>query len=97
MVKLRLSNLKSIARVAKVGLVKHAPEILMGTGTVAFVATVVTASRSTIKAQDILADCKEKLDDVCASKRICLAFSRYFTKAFFASFPNGIIRSLSRS
>ena len=64
MVKLRLSNLKSIARVAKVGLVKHAPEILMGTGTVAFVATVITASRSTIKAQDILADCKEKLDDI---------------------------------
>ncbi len=64
MVKMSLSNLKSIARVAKVGIVKHAPEILMGVGAVSFVGTVVTASRATIKAQDILYDHHEKLDDI---------------------------------
>lgn len=64
MIKLSMSNLKSIARVAKVGIVKHAPEILMGVGAVSFVGTVVVASRATIKAQDILYDHHEKLDDI---------------------------------
>ncbi len=64
MIKLSMSNLKSIARVTKVGIVKHAPEILMGVGAVSFVGTVVVASRATIKAQDILYDHHEKLDDI---------------------------------
>lgn len=64
MIKMSLSNLKSVARVAKVGVVKHAPEILMGTGTVAFIATIITASKSTIKAQDILEEHREKLEDI---------------------------------
>ena len=64
MLKFSLSNLKSMARVTKVVIVKHAPEILMGTGAVAFVGTVITASRATIKAQDILEDHREKLADI---------------------------------
>ena len=36
----------------------------MGTGTVAFIATVVTASKATIKAQDILEQHKDALDDI---------------------------------
>lgn len=64
MIKLSVSNLKSVVNVAKVGIVKHAPEILMGVGAVSFVGTVVVASRATIKAQDILYDHHEKLDDI---------------------------------
>ena len=64
MLKLSLSNIKSVVTVAKMTVVKHAPEILMGTGTVAFVATVVTASRATIKAQDVLEEHKEKLETI---------------------------------
>lgn len=64
MVKLSFSNIKAVANVVKVFTVKHAPEILMGTGTVAFVATVVTASKATIKAQEILEDHHEALADV---------------------------------
>ena len=40
MIKFNLSNLKSVARVAKGSIVKHSPEILMGVGTASFVATV---------------------------------------------------------
>jgi len=64
MLKLSFSNIKSMAKVAKVVVVKHSPEILMGTGTVAFIATIVTASRATIKAQDILEDHREALEDI---------------------------------
>lgn len=64
MIKLSMANLKSMARVAKAGIVKHSPEILMGVGAVSFVGTVIVASRATIKAQDILYDHHEKLDDI---------------------------------
>lgn len=64
MVKFNLSNLKSMARVVKAGLKNRGPEILMGAGTIAFVGTIVTASRATIKAQDILFDHNEKLEDI---------------------------------
>ena len=64
MIKLSMSNLKSIARVAKVGIVKHAPEILMGVGAVSFVGTVVVASRATVKATEILEDHQEKMHDI---------------------------------
>ena len=64
MIKFSLSNIKSAANVTKVAIVKHSPEILMGVGTVSFVATVVTASKATIKAQDILEDHKYDLADI---------------------------------
>lgn len=64
MIKLNLSNLKSVARVAKTSIVKHSPEILMGVGAVTFVATIVMASKETIKEQEILEDHQEALDDI---------------------------------
>lgn len=64
MVKMNLANLKAIGHMVKVSAIKHSPEILLGTGTIAFVATVVTASKATIKAQDIFEDHKKKLDDI---------------------------------
>lgn len=64
MVRFGLSNLKSVAKVATIGIKKHSPEILMGIGTISFVATVVTASKATIKAQDILENHKGELDDI---------------------------------
>lgn len=64
MISFSLSNIKSVARVAKVTVVKHSPEILMGIGTISFVATVVTASKATLKAQDILENHKVELEDI---------------------------------
>lgn len=64
MIKFAPSNIKSMVTVVKAGLVKHSPEILMGAGAVSFIVTVITASKATIKAQDILEDHKKKLDDI---------------------------------
>lgn len=64
MIKFNLSNLKSVARVAKGSIVKHSPEILMGVGTVSFIATIVMVSKETIKEQEILEEHQEALDDI---------------------------------
>jgi hypothetical protein len=64
MIKFNLRNLKSVARVAKTSIIKHSPEILMGVGTASFVATVVTASKATIKAQDILEIHHSEIEDI---------------------------------
>ena len=53
---MNLSNIKALARIAKQTIVKHAPEILMVTGGVTFVATVVVACKETIKEEDILVE-----------------------------------------
>ena len=57
-----LSNIKAFVKIAKHTIVKHSPEILMGVGAVSFVATIVAASKETIKEQDILEDHQEALD-----------------------------------
>lgn len=64
-----ISSLKNTAFVAKAAIKSHAPEILVGTGCISFVATVVTASKATIKAQDILENHHEALNDI----KICAA------------------------
>lgn len=64
MIKFNLRNLKSVARVAKTSIVKHSPEILMGVGTVSFIATIVMVSKETIKEQEILEVHQEALDDI---------------------------------
>ena len=58
------SNIKALARTAGAWGKNQAPEILMVGGAVSFVATVVTASRATIKAQDILDEHKETLRSI---------------------------------
>lgn len=51
---MKLSNIKAFARIAKQTLIKHSPEILMGIGSVTFVATIIVAAKETIDEQDIL-------------------------------------------
>lgn len=58
------STVKALARSAGTSISKHAPEILLVSGAVGFVATVVTASRATLKAQDILEEHNDKLRDI---------------------------------
>ena len=64
MLKLSVSNLKALANVAKVTIVKHGPEILMAVGAVSFVGTVVTASKATINSQEILEEHRDNLRDI---------------------------------
>ena len=64
-----ITSLKNATYVAKAAVKSHAPEILLATGCVSFVATVVTASKATIKAQDILENHHEALNDI----KICAA------------------------
>jgi len=59
-----VTNAKALARTAGLWAKNHTPEIMMAGGTVAFVATVVTASRATIKAQDILEDHRDAMRDI---------------------------------
>lgn len=61
---MNLANIKAFARVAKQTIVKYSPEILMGIGGVTFVATVVMASKETIKEEEILVDHEIELEDV---------------------------------
>ena len=58
------SNLKALARTAGAWSKNHAPELLLAGGAVSFVATVITASKATIKAQDILEEHREALKDL---------------------------------
>lgn len=57
-------NIKTFFNIAKMTVIKHSPEILMAAGTASFVVTVISASKATIKAQDILEEHKETLDDI---------------------------------
>ena len=61
---MKLSNIKSFARVAKHAIIKHSPEILMGLGGLTFVATVVVASKETINEQEILEDHENALSAI---------------------------------
>ena len=61
---MNLATVKSFARIAKQTIVKHSPEILMVLGGTTFVATVVLASKETLKEEDILIDHNIELDDV---------------------------------
>lgn len=61
---MNLSGIKAFARVAKQTIVKHSPEILMVTGGVTFIATVVMASKETIEEADILAEHELALDEI---------------------------------
>ena len=61
---MKLSNIKAFARVAKQTIVKHSPEILMVTGGVTFIATVIMASKETIDETEVLADHELALNEV---------------------------------
>ena len=61
---MNFSNLKAFAKIAKHTIVKHSPEILMVTGGITFVTTVIVASKETIKEEDILADHQCELADI---------------------------------
>lgn len=58
------TNVKALARTAGLWTKNHAPELLLTGGTVSFVATIVTASRATIKAQEILEEHQEAMRDI---------------------------------
>ena len=59
-----MSKVKVLFSVAKAWGIHHAPELLLAAGAGSFVATVICASRSTLKAQDILIDHREARDDI---------------------------------
>lgn len=61
---MNLSNIKNFARIAKHTIIKYSPEILMGLGAGTFVATIVAASKETIKEQEILEEHSEALGDI---------------------------------
>ena len=61
---MNLASIKAFARVAKQTIIKHSPEILMVTGGVTFVATVVMAAKETVDEQDILIDHELSLDEI---------------------------------
>lgn len=61
---MNLANIKAFARVAKQTIVKHSPEILMVTGGITFVTTVVLACKETVKEEEILIDHQFALDDL---------------------------------
>lgn len=58
------STIKSLISNVKFGLKKHSPEILIGVGIVGVVASTVLSCRATIKANDVLHDAKEELDNI---------------------------------
>lgn len=58
------TNAKALVRTAGLWTKNHAPELLLAGGTISFVATVVTASRATVKAQDILEEHQENMRDI---------------------------------
>ena len=64
------SNIKALARTAGVWGKNHAPELLMVGGAVSFVATVVTASHATIKAQDVLEEHRKNLNEIKLAEAI---------------------------
>lgn len=59
-----VTNAKALVRTAGLWTRNHSPELLLVGGTVSFLATVVTASRATIKAQDVLEAHQEKMRDI---------------------------------
>lgn len=59
-----VTNAKAMVRTAGLWTKNHAPELLLAGGTISFVATVVTASRATIKAQEVLEDHKDAMRDI---------------------------------
>ncbi len=58
------TNAKALVRTAGLWTRNHSPELLLVGGTVSFFATVVTASRATIKATDVLEAHQEKMRDI---------------------------------
>ena len=63
-------KVKVLFDVAKAWTVGHAPELLLAAGAGSFVATVIYASKSTLKAQDILYDHQCGLEDIKVAKEI---------------------------
>lgn len=59
-----LANLSRGASKAKLVLKKHAPTILMVTGAVSVIGGTVTACKATLKAQDVLKETNEELDQI---------------------------------
>ena len=61
---MKLHNIKAFAKIAKQTIIKHSPEILMGVGAASFIATIVVASKETVKEEDILIDHYEELEAI---------------------------------
>lgn len=64
------NTVKALVRTAGATISKHAPEILLVGGTIGFVATVVTASRATVKTQAVLKDHKDALREIKTTRAI---------------------------
>lgn len=63
-----MSKVKVLFNVAKAWTCNHAPELLMAAGAGSFVATVICASRSTLKAEGILIDHQIKREEIEEAK-----------------------------
>ena len=73
-------NVKALVRTTGASISKHAPEILLVSGAVGFVATVVTASRATLKAEEILKEHQDTLRDLKTTRAISSDESTNFCK-----------------
>ena len=64
------TTVNALVRTAGATVSKHAPEILLASGAVGFVATVVTASHATLKAEVILEEHNTKMRDIKTTRAI---------------------------
>lgn len=65
---MKLNNLKMFANKGVLLTKKHSPEILMVTGVIGVVASTVLACKATLKAEDIIDEAKEKIDNIKLAK-----------------------------
>lgn len=65
-----MSKVKVLFNVAKAWTSSHAPELLLAAGAGSFVATVICASKATLKAQDVLLDHQGQREDIEMAKEI---------------------------
>ena len=63
-------KVKVLFSVAKAWTVKHSPELLMAAGAGSFIATVICASRATLKAEDVLIDYHIRRDEIEEAKEM---------------------------
>lgn len=87
----KLSSIKAFARVAKQTLIKYSPEILMGLGGVTFVATVVAASKETVKEQEILEDHRCFLEQASALHDIEAYDDKAYKRTRFDAYKTTIV------
>lgn len=67
-----VATAKGMLSSSKYQIKKHSPEILIVTGVIGVVTSTVLACRATLKAQDVVSDLKERLDDIKSTKEDAL-------------------------